>query len=183
MTARCECGCGLPAPLAKRTRRALGHVKGQPLRFITGHNRARERTPDSERYLVEDRGYSSPCWIWRLAINPQTGYGVTTVEGVARNAHRESYERLVARLPDRVVLDHLCRNRACVNPAHMEPVTDAINLRRGDGCRLSEAQVVEIHSRAWAGELQKGIAAEFGIHPTHVSAIKLGKRWTDVVAA
>lgn len=57
----CECGCGQPAPIANHTRRALGHVKGQPIRFIRGHNGHREdadpvqrgRREAEKRYPIE----------------------------------------------------------------------------------------------------------------------------------
>lgn len=59
------------------------------------------------------------------------GYGRLHVEGSKVWAHRYSYEMLTGPIPDGLVIDHLCRNRACVNPAHMEPVTSRENLRRG----------------------------------------------------
>jgi hypothetical protein len=45
--------------------------------------------------------------------------------------HRDVYEQLVGPIPEGLVLDHLCRNRSCCNPAHLEPVTTAENVRRG----------------------------------------------------
>lgn len=71
------------------------------------------------------------CWAWKGAKTP-TGYGVVSIERRARKAHRYSYLHLVGPVPDGLVLDHLCRNRACVNPAHMEPVTQRTNVLRGN---------------------------------------------------
>lgn len=72
------------------------------------------------------------CWEWMLSTTGN-GYGVFSVSGKNALAHRWSYENLVEPVPDGLVIDHLCRNRLCVNPDHMEPVTNAENVRRGYG--------------------------------------------------
>ncbi len=61
------------------------------------------------------------------------GYG--TLRGVGRMvyAHRAMYELMIGPIPDGLVIDHLCRNRWCVNPGHMEAVTHRENLTRGNG--------------------------------------------------
>lgn len=72
------------------------------------------------------------CWEW-LGAKDQDGYGAHYVRGLGqRRAHRLVYELLVAPIPAGLQLDHLCRNRGCVNPAHLEPVTTRVNLLRGD---------------------------------------------------
>lgn len=79
------------------------------------------------------------CWHWRGALSSQ-GYGVFYLSrGRYCLAHRFSYETFVGPIPLGLVLDHLCRDRACVNPEHVEPVTNAENIRRGARDRTEAA--------------------------------------------
>lgn len=71
------------------------------------------------------------CWEWGGALSKR-GYGNFMVRaGKTDGAHRVAYELLVGPIPEGLHLDHLCRNRACVRPEHLEPVTCGENLRRG----------------------------------------------------
>jgi hypothetical protein len=71
------------------------------------------------------------CWQW-TAYCTKEGYGRISVNNESTLAHRVIYEELVGQIPEGLELDHLCRNRSCVNPAHLEPVTHLINVRRGE---------------------------------------------------
>ena len=84
------------------------------------------------RDYFEQRVQRGPsCWEWTGAKNPK-GYGYMPAFGRGHYlAHRMSYELFVGPIPEGLELDHLCRNRGCVNPDHVEPVTHLENMRRG----------------------------------------------------
>lgn len=111
-----------------------------------------ERLEGTKRQSTEDRFWncvdkSAPngCWVWTGPMDPY-GYGkffrVEPLKGRTRlPAHRASYEYLVGPIPDGLVLDHLCRNHPCVNPEHLEPVTDRENILRGKSLAAKNARV------------------------------------------
>lgn len=130
MNGLCECGCGAATRLAKVTNTKRGHVKGQPVRFLPGHGRRHEAQDVASRFFRRIDKTES-CWLWTGRKN-RGGYGRLTINGTTTGAHRWSYEYHVGPIPEGLVIDHLCRTRACVNPAHLEPVTNTENIRRGE---------------------------------------------------
>ena len=74
------------------------------------------------------------CWVW-TASKKSNGYGSFTAPGLGAQAHRVAYLLLTGPIPGGMHLDHLCRNRLCVNPDHLEPVTQAENNRRAGAAR------------------------------------------------
>lgn len=105
--------------------------------------------PPSERFWskVDKNGplwNGVPCWLWTAATNGD-GYGKFGGGGTAREqmgAHRWSYEALIGPILPGLELDHLCHNRLCVNPSHLEPVTTQENIRRGQG---GQHQAIKTH--------------------------------------
>ena len=89
---------------------------------------------------VDDRFWekvkkTDTCWNW-TAARFKSGYGAFRIggrDGATVYAHRFSYELLAGPIPEGLPIDHLCRNVRCVNPDHLEPVTQAENTRRADG--------------------------------------------------
>jgi len=88
----------------------------------------------TERFWAKVTGGDfTECWTW-TAYLMRTGYGVFGSEGRRTMlAHRYAYTSLIGPIPDGLEMDHLCRNRACVNPWHLEPVPHAVNVARGLG--------------------------------------------------
>lgn len=89
------------------------------------------KTP-AERFLRQlEKIKCEGCWEWRHSFT-SAGYGKFRVDDRWLLSHRVSYEINVGPIPDGLQIDHKCRNRKCVNPAHMEPVTQRENILRGD---------------------------------------------------
>lgn len=118
------------------------------------------------------------CWVWQR-YRTRDGYGTLTVAGRKVRAHRYFYEQKYGPIPEGKHLDHLCRNRACVNPDHLEPVTPDENLRRGARTRLSLAMAEEIRVLATQpnGPSQREIARRYGVHHDTVYRVVSGQRW------
>ncbi len=96
-------------------------------------SRARSLADKLTQVEVVDAGYSTPCYNWAANLD-RHGYGRVSmlVEGKSKTvrAHRASYEVAKGPIPAGLEIDHLCRNRQCINPEHLEAVTGRVNLAR-----------------------------------------------------
>src|SRR5690242_3990108 len=70
------------------------------------------------------------CWLWTASVD-HDGYGRFVVDGKTCKAHRIAYTLSIGPIPDGLTIDHLCRNKRCVNPAHLEAVSQKENNHRG----------------------------------------------------
>lgn len=82
------------------------------------------------RFLIKTEKLEDGCIIWKGTTATAGGYGKFSVNGKMVFAHRWAYERFVEKIPTGLEIDHLCRNRKCVNPQHLQPVTHLENMRR-----------------------------------------------------
>lgn len=131
------------------------------------------------------RGYApdpSGCWRW---VNGTTtnGYGHFSICGVYYQAHRIAYILHRGPVPESMQLDHLCRNRWCVNPWHLEIVTATENMRRGTSTKLDLQRVAAIRAAVASGISQRKVAPMFGIDHSTVCRIMAGRIWADVAPA
>lgn len=121
----CQCGCGGITAIATESSRRRGNLRGHHVRFLPHHHTRLQKRTDP-MYVVDPE---TGCWNWQWAQSPR-GYGLKWVGRSGMMAHRWMYLQVKGSIPDGLTLDHLCKNKLCVNPDHLEPVTTQENTRR-----------------------------------------------------
>lgn len=172
---QCQCGCRKPTTVSTLDYEKHGYIKNVPRLYTTGHkpriHRRFEIDPETE------------CWNWLLGKD-SSGYGLTkiVVDGVRRTigAHRAVYQENKGPIPKGLELDHLCRNRKCVNPNHLEPVTDTENARRGDATKLTPELVREIRTQRELGVQYPILKKRYGMSFCALWSLIERKTWKDV---
>ena len=138
--------------------------------------KAKREGPVKKNHREEDRGHLTFCWIWQGRTIKRGGYGITYV---ARRgtvlAHVAYFEEANGAVPGGLVLDHVCRVSACVNPAHLEPVTQAENVRRGRNTKFSDQEINSLRLLWATGKYtQTQLASAYGMSSAHISCILRG---------
>ncbi len=170
----CWCGCGEKTGIAKESTFRRFRVAGCPYNYVVAHNFRKVNLDDLSRSCTVDP--ITGCWLWNHSLF-RNGYARLG----KHIAHRVVYEHYKGPIPEGMDLDHLCRVKRCVNPDHLEPVTEADNVRRGVSAKLTPAQVLEIRRLTAEGFLaQEEIGARFGITSANVSAIHRRKSWREL---
>lgn len=185
----CECGCGKPTKLEPQSVAARGIVKGQPKRFLSGHNwrmslRPRQPMDLAVRFWRHVKK-TDGCWEW-IGKRHRCGYGVIQIggkKGPEKRTHRIAWELSNGPIPPGLMVLHKCDNRPCVNPSHLYLGTAKDNMRdtmeRGPyspppllKSKLTAARVSSIRARFNAGGItKKELARISGLSETHLSRV------------
>lgn len=195
--ALCECGtCGLPAPIAKLTNRKLGHVKGQPVRFISGHSTRLRYKPSTERFWGSVDCTSTPdgCWPFTGTVS-EDGYGQIQFNGRQRMVHHIALELAGWIIPcEWLETLHLCDNPPCCNPAHLrigtkhDNVADKVSKgRQARGERNGRAvldpdkaaEIRALYLRGVRGRSIRALAERFSVSPATIDHIIRGEIWNS----
>lgn len=184
------------------TARRIGWVKGQPIRFVHGHNR---RQPLHTRFwkMVNVRGpvvrrELGRCYLWRGALLQGTGYGAFTystgpgVPARTTSAHRFAWQQAHGPIPPGISILHRCDTRACVRESHLFRGTQRDNaadmVQKGrqtlgvmnPNARLNDRAVLAIRRGYARGLTQDALARRYRVHSMTVHAIVHGRLWRHV---
>lgn len=193
----CQCGCGQTTNLATMNNTRNNTVKGEPQRYIKGHDKHR---PEMERFWekVEVRG-ADDCWNWLGALDAD-GYGRFRTDNRIHSrwakVSRFIYEYTYGELPKHLNANHTCRNRRCVNLNHIhagtqkENVDDAIRdgtyhfaeVGKGEASsnhKATQAQVDDIRERFAGGESRRVLEKDYNLSHSQIGGIIRGDFWED----
>lgn len=184
----CECGCGEPAPIAKRSYSHTGAIKGHPQHFICGHKRDTNPPKDPiKRFWSKVDKTSTPdgCWPW-LGPLDTCGYGMIKISRRTFKAHRVAYELAYGPIPEGLEICHHCDFPGCVRADHLFAGTHMENMldrdAKGRGkvrTPLTSAQVAQIREQRALGLTYEAIGSLFNLSGGTVNDIVKGKYGWD----
>ena len=139
----------------------------------------RQASPNADKFWTGVDQSSEGCWLWKGCRN-DSGYGFVHFDGRSQGAHRVAYMLMRGSIPEGMELDHSCRNRACCNPGHLEPITHAENMVRVRDLQAGVAQkaqhdssnLIDPHPDIETVEITRTVA-DFGIVSPLVKEAKL----------
>jgi hypothetical protein len=193
----CHCGCGNKAPIATYTNKRRRVVKGQQLRFISGHNTTVKTSPPDDLFWKHvDKKSDDECWEW-TACRHKKGYGMfgTDLKHCGNKAHRAAWILTHGPITDGLHVCHSCDNPPCCNPKHLFLGTNLDNVRdkvakgRAKGhpgelnnnSKLTRQDIIEIRDlhahRIFPNTV---IASLYGILPLHVWQIGARRSWKHI---
>lgn len=127
------CGKFTHAEIARILNRSLSSVQQASIRLGLKNPRVKSNIDKiMRRVMISEHSFNeTPCWIW-TGKTSREGYGVISINNKRRRAHRYAWEYFNGVLKKELVIDHLCKNRNCVNILHLEPVPNTENVLRGN---------------------------------------------------
>ena len=187
----CQCGCGGSTKKASQSDPRCGHVFGQPLRFILGHNARSPMTPEQRFWSKVTK--TDDCWLW-TGSQTSTGYGLFHLSMKQRNqkAHRVSWMFSKGDIPSGVSVLHHCDVPICVKPSHLFLGTDLDNSHdciekrrnnfgeRNGRAKLTTEAIQEIRRRFALGESRKSLAEKYETCRSNIQVIVNFQAWKCV---
>lgn len=143
----CECGCGQRTPLSPRNDPRGRYCKGEPLRYIRGHQSRRS----APQYRVDKNG----CWVWLWTAEAK-GYGQVRRGPRMTQAHKAYWEDQHGPVPTGMELHHTCQNKSCVNPTHLELLTPDEHAQKSWTPRRRQEQAVRMKAIQPLGQIALG---------------------------
>ena len=193
---RCWCGCGGKTRVAKNTDSQRHRVQDFPTPYIFGHQTKGKPSikrgvevihpgihpfkflDGSPKYVVDE---ATGCWNWVGGID-SGGYGKTTyAHKQTDRAHVVSWElHNKQKVPEGQEIDHLCRNRRCCNPNHLEAKTHIENVRRGKNVKLTLSDVDFIRYLYLSGQKKMvDLGEAYRVNPATISRIVSKQTWNE----
>lgn len=137
-------------------------------------NKRIRKVRNIEDYFLVNK--ETNCWEWKG--RKKEGYAQFYTNGERLSAHRIMYEKYREKIPAKMTIDHLCKNKKCVNPSHLEAVSLIENIRRGSNTKINMNIAIKIKELYSSGNFkQKELASLYGIGQYEISRIVNERRW------